>query len=1169
MWFANVQAVGGLPRVRSCPRPLITCWLVLIALSGCGGSPGDDSSAEPSAVATVIGQRFTKQASGNSAVTVRSGAEVTLTGKDSDDIDGPILRFDWKGQGSAASIPLVNRSTSTVSFRAPDVAIGATQQLTFRLTVTDSKELTDSADVVVTVIGEADPNQFILSNISAGTPTFKIVATTVQPLAPPSADVPYTVEVDKYVRYRKRSDAQEPAPATGLTLVGPLARITGAWAAGVGTDGLVATAQQSDPARAAFVSYKHPRYVLEVPLVNADEVNRLVQDQPPSSATANDEIEASDIDEAGVELAIRLRFDANASVQPASSVLVVVGNDSQFIVVGEAQTDPSTGIASLRMTSASLQAALRQMNAYVESAASARAYYAAVDPDSRKKSLDAWLRDNCFDAGVAGYGSDAHAIYVNNFDLGFGRDMHFKTTCTSAQRAATGATIDTAGGERAAVVINHPSLEAAGRKTGAFLAVAMEFRRPENSLFGNRLITSFYTFAPDTRTGQFKRVGSANFDGRGEKFTPGNCTVCHGGKPKMDYSAGPDIGAVFLPWDADSLLYSDTDPAFTDESLRPSLTRSAQAANIKALNQAVLQTHVDHVGDSAAVSARRGAMRELIQGWYANATGQFNSAFVPTSWRGQHASTNSAMTSEALYTGVFAQHCRACHMQRIEDGVVDPGTQEKQVAAVPQFNTYDEFILPPNADLIASRVFDEGVMPNARLTMDRFWVPFDGASTSPASALAQHLGLDATAAHMGRPKALATITQAGAEPGDVVRLSAAGSLYANSYDWTLTSPGNCCRLVGANTAEPALKATQSGTYSVQLKVTDVHGQQAVLPQAISFVIDGVPVAGAFEPDPVAFGTDVSINVLATPTKLGDGAHTVTLLPNSLPATISSGTIAASAITSGTVNYRITDADGDFSDGTISLAVQGQFTAPSALNEQTLANTPKVITLPIAGALPSSLPAGFTWRLRVTQQPGRQGRYDFLGTSTNGSADWVSVNATTITYTPARRFVSNQGGALLRDSFQYVIELYDSTATLFTTSTPGTVSIDVQSRRTFTQVRSGMVTNGCDGAGCHQANPTNTPPADSFWTYSTDPEIMYNQLISSSCPANNDGQGNPETNGSRCVTIGAGGVDNSYLLIKPSSALGAGAHHTGGDRYTADPGLRETIRLWLDDGAYRN
>ncbi len=74
----------------------------MLALSACNKLSDVDKDADsvPQAVATPLGQPYTRDSSGNVTVTARAGAEVVLSGKDSlksaDDTGYPILGFTWK-----------------------------------------------------------------------------------------------------------------------------------------------------------------------------------------------------------------------------------------------------------------------------------------------------------------------------------------------------------------------------------------------------------------------------------------------------------------------------------------------------------------------------------------------------------------------------------------------------------------------------------------------------------------------------------------------------------------------------------------------------------------------------------------------------------------------------------------------------------------------------------------------------------------------------------------------------------------------------------------------------------------------------------------------------------------------------------------------------------------
>ena len=140
----------------------------------------------------------------------------------------------------------------------------------------------------------------------------------------------------------------------------------------------------------------------------------------------------------------------------------------------------------------------QQANGQYETADTARAYYDANDPPpSQKATLNDWLTHNCFDPTAANYGVDpqgltaAHAVYTNNFDLGFGRDMYF-TTCTATSPAVVSGFAKV--GDMAAVVLNYANLEAAASKLNPINAVAMEYRAASDGSSGTHRFPKFYIF---------------------------------------------------------------------------------------------------------------------------------------------------------------------------------------------------------------------------------------------------------------------------------------------------------------------------------------------------------------------------------------------------------------------------------------------------------------------------------------------------------------------------------------------------------------------------------------------------------------------------------------------------------------------------------------------------
>ncbi len=200
-----------------------------------------------------------------------------------------------------------------------------------------------------------------------------------------------------------------------------------------------------------------------------------------------------------------------------------------------------------------------------ESAKTARAYYAAVDPNDERKTLAQWQALNGF-GNTPGLKADAFAIYINDADLGFARRMYLRT-------------LDT--GDIASCVENYLTIDDAKSQNGVLATVCMEWSPAPDGSNGGRRYTKFFTY-----DGENNRALGADLDGRGFKYQPGLCLVCHGGFPKPleadIYPDHGDVGASFLPWDLDTFVYSETDA---------DLSRAAQEPEFKIFNQAVLSTY--------------------------------------------------------------------------------------------------------------------------------------------------------------------------------------------------------------------------------------------------------------------------------------------------------------------------------------------------------------------------------------------------------------------------------------------------------------------------------------------------------------------------------------------------------------------------------------------------
>ena len=449
---------------------------------------------------------------------------------------------------------------------------------------------------------------------------------------------------------------------------------------------------------------------------------------------------------------------------------------------------------------------------FEENEATAEAYYRAVDPSNAKTTLNDWLVANQFDQGF-----DARAVYRNAADLGFGRLM-------TQRRNADGSV--------AAYVENYPTLAAAvdaantGSRENLLATVAMEYSAHPDDPTGHKY-TKFYTFvgtilAADIGVADGTRVTKINLDGRGDKFQPGVCNVCHGGQPKPlvngEYPDFGDTGAQFLPWDVDTFEFSE-DPLYT---------RAEQEDDFKKLNQGALATYPVSAtpGQWSGVSAK-----ELIHGWYGGVQmplSEFNGEFVPQGWRvpANGGPADNPQDSEEIYLKVVGPNCRACHVQR---GRFFPSNVAPQAEGeMVDFASYRKFI--NYRDEIVDLVFGLGQMPDARLTFDNFWSDHQG--TVAAELLAGHLEIDVSAKPLGRP-----IANPGPNVNTPIRspnpafvdLNGFASRFAESFTWTFDDfagkPGNSeAAILGDATPNPTLAIDVPGSYRIRLVVSNLLGE---------------------------------------------------------------------------------------------------------------------------------------------------------------------------------------------------------------------------------------------------------------------------------------------------------------------------------------------------------
>ena len=450
----------------------------------------------------------------------------------------------------------------------------------------------------------------------------------------------------------------------------------------------------------------------------------------------------------------------------------------------------------------------------------AKAYYEAIDPDNSKDTLAKWQAANNF--GVTGAGHAEHKItFGDQRDLGYGRSMtaHQSPDGSMAfvvQNYQVGAYGDyTPLNVQAAVNLLpqwHIGTNAIEFSTGPGAGVG---GRPADAKF-----VKFYSFDPIT--GQRQLVGS--LDGRPDKAMPTICASCHGGRGDPLTPADASGKKLFaLVANAYSQHRGDVqaklhplEPASFDFSTATGFTRAELESRIKAINKMVLCSYPrpgnavfpeDQCRRPATLNEYQGTAAAYIKHLYGgdglpNAVSPATDNYLPASW--------SAAGQSALFQNVQAPVCQVCHRLL--------GTANNPEIAFETFQHFDAY-----KDRTKIHVVDRGNMPLAKLVYDKFW-----STPSMFQTMATYLlsaGFSDGAQMPGRP-----VADPGPDrvvvPGPTP-LSAAMSLYADSYRWSLVSnPGGGAALSNTRSLRPTFTAGAVGTYQVELVVSNATRSSA-------------------------------------------------------------------------------------------------------------------------------------------------------------------------------------------------------------------------------------------------------------------------------------------------------------------------------------------------------
>jgi mono/diheme cytochrome c family protein len=1120
-----------------------------LGLAACDQS-GYDAEDEPTpiAVATTLGQAFTTDANGVMSTTVRAGAEVVLSGKESGkgaaDTGVPLIKFEWT-QTSPGNNPVnvVYRTANTISFTAPQVTEQTT--LRFRLVVADAKGKTAATDANVIVLPVRDGDHFLQYLLNPA--SVAIALATQTPIAGNGAaavadSMPGVVTLTKLVSFTDRTGFQRSRVMVGQPIVANTS-----WSARVGTATLCSASQ-------------NPTLRVDIPRLDMDDRLTTPLAQFPEATLLADVIEASDIDDVTLEVRIDVA-SSNLAVQTAAP-RVCIGNAS--FASGTVVTSES----------------LYPTNAQRDSKSAAQAYYATIDPTSSRDTLNKWLVANGFNPAVDGWSADAHAVYTNNYDLGFGRDMYMKFGVCDAGAAGLPLAQRMGRCDVSAVVVNYADVEGAAKRINAIVAVAMEYSAPPG---GGTRFTKFYTFVPDTRSGESKRVLSVNLDRRGEQFMPQACVVCHGGTPGtvsgQVYANGGNVNATFLPWDLDSFLYSDTDPGFSrkerNAGLRARYTRTQQEQQFKRLNEGAYLTYADPAGSTG----RFALAKELLEKWYGGAglpNANFDDTAVPAGW--QAGVQGNPADAPAIYHNVFARNCRACHVMQVPLSG-DPRTASVNVPGVGALTScsndsrlanttvgvtsqvpmgcYWQFAHAPNLIDRLSR----SDMPFARRTMDRLWTDRLSNGSTTGELLQAHLEATQQRRVMtpGMPTPQFSALPADVDIDGVVTLDSSGSGFLDNIEWTVaacttTLPQTCTRelpMSGANGEIAKFTVDAVAQYQVTL-VSASDGGSSILSSLLT--VEDKPLVLVANPN-VTFQIGGSGALPAVISTLGNGSlarHTMRLTPSSgffvSPSTCAdfSGCPATTAVS--ITSSAVTQTPGTIAVSVFDAGAEERFTTVSVLAQSTFAAQPLTLSSPLVQANDGSATSFNV--LSIARAAVGRNDVEISALSYTGPRALTTTptfNGTTLTFRPNAGFATHapgaggaQGAGTSVDTFSYTLQRSDTGEV-----SSSSITIPVHARVSFATMRATWGTaaspTSCS-SGCHVGGG-----GPSFGT------MTYSQIRNGFL-----------TGATSRAYVSLSNVPQSGLMCWPKqNCSGLTVSHSGSTRLDSE---LDSIRQWMEDGA---
>ena len=476
-------------------------------------------------------------------------------------------------------------------------------------------------------------------------------------------------------------------------------------------------------------------------------------------------------------------------------------------------------------------------NSLIDSADYAKAYYDAIDPDGLRATLSEWQVQNIGPADT-----DTHAIFRDTKDLGYGRNMFAGNNSE---------------GNFSAFVKNYIVSLTAGDPSsyGPLNIFAAEDENREYHIGTNAVefsdnILKFFTYAGENSDGSQRRLEAADLDGRGVRYMPGPCFICHGGRLLPRYSDGR-FPPLVLNSSKMTLLEQST---FEFLPTGNAFSESRVTEDIREINLAAAEQYQTIENNGAGTSGAWSAdfAREVAEVHYGGAgfpSEDYTNEEVPAGW------TQAVFRPEGvelLYQQVVGPYCIGCHSLRGytagEDPTLDTVTINGQnvfAGNAVNFSSFEKFI--SFSDRITDLVYRRGVMPLSLRSYEAFWENPDG----PPALLASFLpGFDVSVN--------GTVTQPGlpvARPGDdyisqsPAILNGSGSYFAKTYVWEIIEQpeGSNASLSDFRNAITTLTADTAGDYTIRLSVGNSRTDNAsdAFSDTITITIDPLfPERGA-------------------------------------------------------------------------------------------------------------------------------------------------------------------------------------------------------------------------------------------------------------------------------------------------------------------------------------